>query len=411
MSFALWWALVSLPGGIWPSFGTSGVAGPTQWWIQTPNLPAGRPQISLQHRHWSLRYGAQAQGWAWQIQSRNLGVWWSPGRALGLSGQHRGSLYGSAWDASAAWSPKGWTARGYWKGFSAVRTYQGQYGLGYQLEATKVDVQWGAALRSFGIRHGDLEWRRSINAVGTTDLIRLRRGRSIAEWRSTNLAHHSQQQIGFRTSWGPSRFWVQVVSQGGHSQALARVSYSQTLWGTATLGYSGRQALIRYHLPDRGALRGSFIEWGPVAQVHAVHRGRGLAAVWNPQSKQLSLQLFARHQFTHQPKSDLVPQPQEAAPCWLDITYTFAGQPPNVELELRGPRAHRVVLIPQNRQWKDHVPPGRYAVTGSAPKGWKLELPTDSITLAPGTTSPVWIGLKPHLTQIRWVSGPSESLE
>jgi hypothetical protein len=108
--------------------------------------------------------------------------------------------------------------------------------------------------------------------------------------------------------------------------------------------------MIRYHLPDRGAFRGSFVEWGPVAQIHAVHRGRGLAAAWNPQSKQLSLQLFARHQFTPQSKSDLVPQPQEATPCWLDITYTFAGQPPNVELELRGARAHRVILIPQNRQ-------------------------------------------------------------
>jgi hypothetical protein len=70
-----------------------------------------------------------------------------------------------------------------------------------------------------------------------------------------------------------------------------------------------------------------------------------------------------------------------------------------------------VVLVPQNRQWKDHVPPGRYAVTGSAPKEWKLELPVDSITLTPGRNSPVWIGLKPHVTQIRWVSGPSESPE
>jgi hypothetical protein len=78
---------------------------------------------------------------------------------------------------------------------------------------------------------------------------------------------------------------------------------------------------------------------------------------------------------------------------------------------LRGARAHRVVLIPQNRQWKDHIPPGRYAVTGSAPKGWKLELPADSITLSPGSTSPMWIGLRPHMAQIRWVSGLSESSE
>lgn len=407
MSFALWWALVTLPGGIWPSFGSSGTSGSTQWWVQTPNLPAGRPQLSLQHRHWSLRYGAQAQGWAWQIQSRNLGVWWSPGRTLGLSGQYRGNLYGSAWNASGAWSPHGWTAHGTWKGFSAVRTYQGQYGIGFQLEATKVDVQWGPAMRSLGIRHGDLEWRRSVTSVGTTDLVRLRRGTSTAEWRSTNLEHHSQQQIGFRTAWGPSRLWVQVVSQGGQSKTMARVSYSQSRWGTATLGYTAGQTMLRYHVPDRGAFRGSFVEWGAATQVHAVHKGRGIAILWNPHGKHLSMQVFARHQFAPKPQTDVLAKPEEAAPCWLDITYSFAGQPPNIELELRGPRTHRVVLIPQNRQWKDHVPPGRYAVRGTAPKGWKLELPADSITLAPGTTRPVWIGLTPHVAQIRWISGPS----
>jgi hypothetical protein len=411
VSFALWWALVSLPGGIWPSFGTSGVYGATQWWVQTPNLPAGRPQISVQHGHWSLRYGTQAQGWGWQLQSRYMGIWWSPDKALGLSGQYRGTYRGSQWDLGAAWSPQGWTARGHWKGLSAVRTYQKQFGLGYQLESTKVDVQWGPALRSFGIRHGDLEWRRSTSAVGITDLVRLRRGHSTAEWRSTTLEHHSQQQIGFRTCWGPNRLGIQMVANKDLTQTLARISYSQTKWGTATLGYSGRQAMIRYHLPDRGSFRGSFVEWGPVAQIHAVHRGRGLAAVWNPKSKQLSLQIFARHQFAPKHKSEPVPQREEITPCWLDVTYTFAGQPPNVELQLHGTSTYRVVLIPQNRQWKDHVPPGRYAVTGSAPKGWKLELPADSITLAPGTTSPVWIGLKPHVTQIRWVSDPSESSE
>jgi hypothetical protein len=401
---------MSLPGGIWPSFGTSGVSGSTQWWIQTPNLPAGRPQLNVQHGHWSLRYGAHAQGWAWNIQSRHLGVWWSPGRTLGVSGQHRGTFRGSVWTAGAAWSPQGWTARGNWKGISAVRTYQGQYGVGFQREATKVDIQWGPVLRSVGIRHGDLEWRRSRNALGTTDLVRLNRGRSTAEWRSTVLSHRTQHQFGFRTSWGPSRFWIQVVANEGTAQTLARMSYSQPRWGTATAGYSSGQAVLRYHVPDRGAFRGSFVEWGPVAQIHAVHRGRGLAAVWNPQSKQISLQIFARHQFAPQPKSDPIPQ-REATPCWLDVTYTYSGEPPNVELELRGTSTHRVVLIPQNRQWKDHIPPGRYAVTGTAPKGWKLELPSDSITLASGSTSPMWVALRPHAAHIRWVTGPNESLE
>jgi hypothetical protein len=202
-----------------------------------------------------------------------------------------------------------------------------------------------------------------------------------------------------------------MVANKDLTQTLARINYSQTKWGTATLGYSGRQAMIRYHLPDRGSFRGSFVEWGQVAQINAVHRGRGLAVVWNPKIKQLSLQIFARHQFAPKLKSEPVPQREEISPCWLDVTYTFAGQPPNVELQLQGTSTYRVVLIPQNRQWKDHIPPGRYAVTGSAPKGWKLELPADSITLTPSTTSPVWIGLKPHVAQIRWVSGPSESSE
>ena len=39
MSFALWWALVSLPGGIWPSFGTSGVAGSPSGGSKPPIYP------------------------------------------------------------------------------------------------------------------------------------------------------------------------------------------------------------------------------------------------------------------------------------------------------------------------------------------------------------------------------------
>lgn len=411
MSFALWWALVTLPGGIWPSFGTSGTYASTRWWVQTPNQPLGRPQLSVQHQQWSLRYGAHAQGWAWHVQSQHLGIWWSPGRALGLSGKSRGMLYGYAWSASGAWSPHGWTARGTWRGFSAVRTYQGQYGIGIQRDATNVDVQWGPAMRSVGIRHGDLEWRRSITSFGTTDLVRLRRGQSTAEWRSTTLAQHNQRQIGFRTAWGPSRLWVQVISQGGQSKTMARVSFSQIHWGSVTLGYAAGQTMLRYNVPDRGTFRGSFIEWGATTQIHAVHKGRGVAVTWNPYGKHLSMQLFARHQFEPRSKPDAVPKLEEVAPCWLDITYSFAGQPPNIELELRGTRAHRVVLVPQNRQWKDHVPPGRYAVRGIAPKGWRLELPTDSVTLSSGSTSQIWIGLRHHVPQIRWISGPSESSE
>jgi hypothetical protein len=157
-------------------------------------------------------------------------------------------------------------------------------------------------------------------------------------------------------------------------------------------------------------LRGSFVEWSSAVQLHLVHHGRGITATWNPQTGKTNVQIAMRHQFASRQKTKLLAKVEQPT-SWLDINYTFAGAPPSVELQLRGVQTHRVVLIAQNRQWKDHVPPGRYAVVGNSPNGWKLELPNDSITLHPGQTSSIWVSLKPKVSNIRWATGPSESPE
>jgi len=410
MSFALWWALFALPSGLWPSLGTSGAIGATHWWLQTPQLPGGRPQFTLQHQQNSLRYGAHPQGWAWHLQSKNLGIWWSPNRTLGVSAQTRGTWRDCAWDASAAWSPLGWTARAQTKGLSLVRSYQGQYGLGWSWDASRFEVQWGPIGRSLGIRHGDLEWRRSRTSMGTTDLLRLRHGSNLLEWRSSELQNGSQHQFGLRTGWGPSRLWVQLLVHGQHAQTLARLSFSQPEWGEFMLGFSPRQAQVRFQVPDQSPLRGSFVEWGSAATLNLTHRGRGITAIWNPYQQNLSVQIFARHEFV--PKARLEPKKLLEPPvCWLDVTYSYYGQPPNVELELRGTSCQRVILIAQERQWKDHIPPGRYLVTGAAPKGWRLELPGDSLELKPNATCPIWISLVPNAAPIRWISASSAAAE
>ena len=390
--------------------GSSGTAGAAQWWMQTPMLPGGRPQFALQHRHTSLRYGAHAAGWSWQLQSKHLGVWWSPHRSMGLTAQFRGTQKNAAWNASGAWSPQGWTVQGQYQGITLDRSYQGQYRLGYHAESLRLDLNWGNQFRSFGLRIGDLEWRRSTSAQGTSDLLRLRRGPSVLEWRTSMLPFGTQQLWGIRTNLGPSRLWIQVINQGTRSQAVARLSYSNTSWGSAVLGYSSRQALLRYQLPDQSPLSGSYVEWASAATLNLAHRGRGFTLIWNPYRAQISLYLFARHDFSSKPKPQMV-RPVESPKCWLDVTYSFTGQPPNVELEFRGPSTQRVVLLPQSRQWKDHLPPGRYAVTGTAPKGWKLELPKDSVELRAHVTQTMWVNLVPQAGAIRWISASGAAAE
>jgi len=411
VSFALWWALTTLPGGIWPSFGSSGTYGATQWWMQSaPAKYGGRPQVSLQRHDWSLRYGPQAQGWAWQLSRSNVGIWWIPGRTLGLTGSFRGRAVGSPWTASAAASRENWTAHASWKGYRWFRSYQGIQGFSAQRDLTRLEVQWGPQWRSIGLSHGDLSWRRSTSPLGATELVRLRRGVHSAEWRSTRMTHGTQHQLGLRTQWGKSRLWVQWLAQNGSAQTMARASYSHPDWGSGTLGFSGRQPVLRYTLPNRGALGGSFIEWSSVLQLSAAHRNQGLSVSWDPRTGQWNIQLSGRHTVRPVPRPTSVAA-ATTAPCWLDVSYQFSGQPPSVELTLRGRSDHRVVLVSQDRQWKDHVPPGRYAVTGTAPKGWALELPTDSLTLRAGEIAPLWIALKPHHPRVRWVSGQGESPE
>jgi hypothetical protein len=91
------------------------------------------------------------------------------------------------------------------------------------------------------------------------------------------------------------------------------------------------------------------------------------------------------------------------APAWIDLNYEFSGSPPELFLELKGSEVHSIQLLAQTRQWKDHIPPGAYAVSGKAPKGWILELSSDSLRVEAGKICPLWIRLKRPEGMVRWV--------
>lgn len=411
MSFAVWWALTTLPTGFWPSLGSTGIIGSTHWFFQTSLHPlGGRPQLSLQHKSLSLRYTLLSTGWAWQITGRHFGVWFAPNLRGGLSGHYRGKIAKHPWSGQLSISRYGWVARAQWADFLWFRNTQGLQSISYNWNKTRIQAQWAPDIRSLSLQHGGLTIRRTESPYYLTDLVKFQEGRTIFEWRSTNRDGSLQRQFGIQTSRGSSRLSIQYLELSGLYQIHARLNLHHPTWGTITTGILGRQRLLRYSIPEGNSWRGSFIEWGRTAQLHLVNKGHGIGVVWDPYQKRWSAQFSARHLFRRTIRKESL-TPKLSSPCWLDINYRYSGKPPNVEIELHGKSRHQVVLIPQNRQWKDHVPPGRYAVQGSAPKGWELELPKDSIILSPGIITPIWIGLRPRVTQIRWINGPGESPE
>lgn len=411
MSFALWWVLASAPGGIWPSFGASWQHQNRSLWLQSAPTPfGGRGQFAASQGPWTLRYGSHSPGWGWSATLRGRGIW-SDGRGnwAGLWTQS-GKLWSKPFQVNVAGQPTGWVGSLRFGEVRIQRALPQNYLLTWNHKGLQLDGFWSRSSYALGIRHEALEWRRTTSGQSQQQMLRYRVGATAVEWRLTTGSFGSQQQFALRTQIGAHRFWLHATELRGSTQFAVRANVQAPNLGSWTAGWSPGQSMLRWSLPPSSSLHGSFVELGRPMRARVEYRGMAIQAEWNDQFRVRHVAVSARHQWNSRPRQRLE-VPAEATPAWLDISYGFVGSPPVVELQAKGAdgSTHRLQLLAQSRQWKDHIPPGIYILQGSAPPGWELELPRDSLRLTAGKIAPIHVALKRPERWVRWVSGTGES--
>jgi hypothetical protein len=228
------------------------------------------------------------------------------------------------------------------------------------------------------------------------------------EWRSSAGKSRVQQQFSLRTAIKGRRIGLYVADQGSGTRYAARLNIHQPNGVNWAAGWSGGQALVRWSLGGQSAFSGSSLELGNPIRARLEFRGAGISSEWSRTGTLQYVYLSSRHTWTRKPPK-LPPSQREYDPAWIDLNYEFSGSPPELFLELKGSEVHRIQLLAQTRQWKDHIPPGTYAVSGKAPKGWILELSSDSLRVEAGKICPIWVRLKRPEGMVRWLSASGGS--
>ena len=411
MTFALWWALTTAPGGLWPTLGFSWSTAENNLWLQSaPTRFGGRPQFSANHGPWALKYGSQSAGWGWSLTHKGIGIWRSDHGTIGALGVVRGHLRSKPWTAQATWQPNQWVGRASWNGISVQRSLGGTHSATWHNGSQWVELIQQGPSRSVGFHDGTLDARYTWGPNVRGHLIRLRTSESSLEWRRSQRVHSIQQQLTWSLTLREYRIWLHLSERNGSPQLNMRGWIQTPKAGGWTAGWSSGLAMIRWNAPNRGAFSGTYIELGNPYRVGLSYRGVRVAAEWNALNQRFAASLAARHQWTPKPIPTEVVK-EIGAPAWVDLNLELVGNPPELTLEFCGTHSYRLHVLPQSRQWKDHIPPGTYAVRGTPPPGWKWVLPKDSIRLESGKISQLWVRLERPTGYVRWISAPSESGE
>ncbi len=409
MTFALWWALATLPGGLWPVLGASWQQGSSSLWFQSAPTPfGGRSQFSGSHKYWSLRYGSHSPGWGWSLSHKGRGLWLSPQGSLGAMWSGKGCFAKQPWTAQATVHSKSWVGRGSWGPLTLQRSLPGCNLASLRWDSRQIDALWAPGMKAVGFRLEGMEWRRSWTLGQTSDLLRYRLGETSLEWRSSAGKSRVQQQFSLRTAIKGRRIGLYVADQGSGARYAARLNVHLPNGVNWAAGWSGGQALVRWSLGGQSAFSGSSLELGNPIRARLEFRGAGISSEWSRTGTLQYASLSSRHTWTRKPPK-LPPSQTEYDPAWIDLNYEFSGSPPELFLELKGSEVHRIQLLAQTRQWKDHIPPGTYAVSVKAPKGWILELSTDSLRVEAGKICALWVRLKRPEGMVRWVSASGGS--
>ncbi len=411
MTFALWWALTTAPGGIWPVAGFSWASAEHALWLQTsPTRFGGRPQFSASHGPWALKYGSQSAGWGWSLTRKGTGIWRAQNGSFGALWTGRGHLASKPWTAQATWQPSGWVGRASWNGINLQRTLGGTQHASWNLGGHRIEVMQSGSTRSLGFHDQTLDARATWGPGTRGHLLRLRTPESSLEWRRTQSNQNVQQQLTWTLNVREHRLWLHLSERDGSPQFNLRAWIQTPRAGGWTAGWSSGLAMVRWNAPSQSPFSGTYLELGNPYRVGLCYRGVRVAAEWNAPTHRFAASIAARHQWTAKPRHTELTEHFDA-PAWIDLNVELVGNPSELTLEFIGVQTYRVHVLPQARQWKDHIPPGTYAVRGTPPPGWKWVLPTDSVRLESGKITPVWVQLERPKGYVRWISAPRESAE
>jgi hypothetical protein len=406
MSFALWWALSTIPGGLWPALGLSWSDSKHSLWFQSsPTRFGGRPQLAARRGDWSLVYGSQMAGWGWSLTRRGTGIWHAQNGGVGAMWSGEGQLASKPWSAKATWQRHGWVGSASWNGINLQRTLGGTQSLTWRTGNQWIEANQNGSNRSLGYHDQSVDARWLWGPELRGHVLRLHAQESSLEWRRTQTPHSIQQQLTWTLNVRDHRMWVHLSERNGSPQLNVRAWIQTPDAGGWMAGWSTGQATLRWSAPRQSPFSGSYVELGNPHRACLSYRSMRFFGEWSAQSHVFAAGISARHGF--RPKE---PRPADreaaSAPAWIDLNVEMTGSPPALYLEFCGTRTYRVQVLPQERQWKDHVPPGTYAVRGSAPTGWDWKLPTDSVRLESGKISQVWVRLERPKGYIRWINAP-----
>lgn len=411
MTFALWWALTTAPGGLWPVVGLSWASAENALWLQSsPTRFGGRPQLSANHGPWALKYGSQSAGWGWSLTRNGTGIWRAHNGSFGALWTGNGRLASKPWTAQATWQPRGWVGRASWNGLSLQRSLGGTHLASWRIGTHRIEAVQSGSSRTLGFHDQTVDARVTWGPGMRGHVLRLRTPESSLEWRRSQSAHGIQQQLTWTLSVRDHRLWLHASERDGSPQLNLRAWVLTPRAGGWTAGWSSGQAMIRWNAPNQSAFAGTYLELGNPYRVGLSYRGVRVSAEWNQPTHGFAASIAARHHWSTRPRN-AEPTRVADAPAWIDLNVELVGNPPELSLEFKGNQTYKVRVLPQARQWKDHVPPGTYAVRGTAPSGWKWVLPTDSIRLESGKITPVWVQLERPKGFVRWISASSESGE